>query len=37
MIDDKKVLGAIQESIENYFVEKNKEKSNQEINKKEKL
>lgn len=36
MIDDKKVLGAIQESIENYFEEKNKEKSNQEINKKEK-
>ena len=36
MIDDKKVFGAIQESINNYFEEKNKEKKNQEINKKEK-
>ena len=38
MIDDKKVLGAIQESIENYFKkeEEKKEKPNQEINDKEK-
>ena len=36
MFDEKKFFDVIQKSIENYFEEKEKEKLNQEINKKEK-